>query len=340
MENLYIIAILVLIGYVALYLSGRKYLETFENRFHRDGSPVTDAAKIVSGDKVYPGDTYDSRDGRGTVANSFGGDTTAFGRGSTANSFGGEAPNSFGGDTTAFGRGSVENSFSSDTYEASAVYNNQGSKAASKKQLSDAMTRYPLDWSVQGPGSQVFQEGQAKYEAQQESNPSTVQPYEEQSTDMLLPDASTLEDEERKILQTYKPESSKNLLHYSVHDVQRLLRKLYGKKGLIPVIEKSKQGENVWEIVEVKEKNPTIVWEDDAVSNGVNGVNELDPVRQTMTDRGEDTIEVPYTASDIAAGLDPFMNKRNRITTGGYELRENTELDRMFQPTYPVPRWN
>jgi hypothetical protein len=273
MENLYIISVLVLVGYAVLYFSGRKYLEGFENRFIE--SPVTDASTIMNKNKTrekeYPMQPK------------------------------------------------------MDMYDVSAVYNNQGSKPASKKQLNDAMTRYPLDWSVQGAGSQVFQEGQARYEKQMKSTPSQVKPFEEQPTDMLLPDASTLEEEERKILQTYKPESSKGLLHYSMHDVTQLLDKLYAKKGLVPVIAKSTQGDNVWEIVEVKEKNPQIVWEDDT--------------REKMTNRGEDTIHVPYTASDIAAGLDPFKHPRNRVRTGGYDIKENSELDRMFQPTYPVPQW-
>jgi len=104
------------------------------------------------------------------------------------------------------------------------------------------------------------------------------------------------------------------------------LKKIYDKKGLIPVIEKSKQGENIWEIVEVKEKNPKIVWEDST--------------RDKMTARGEDVIGVPYTASDIAAGMDPFMHTRNRIRAGRHEIKENTELGRMFQTTQPVPKWN
>jgi len=280
MENVYIILTLMLLGYVAIYFGGRKYLEHFENRFNVDGSPVTDAKMIASKTADYPMQP------------------------------------------------------SQDMYDVSAVYNNQGSKQATKKQLSDAMTRYPLDWSVQGPGSQVFQEGLAQYENQMERNPSTVQPFQDQPTDMLLPDASILEDEERKILQTYKPESSKGLLHYSMHDVTHLLDKIYAKKGLVPVIEKSKQGENVWEIVEVKEKNPKIVWEDGTVDQG-----SSDPTRQKMTQRGEDVIEVPYTASDMSAGLDPFRQPRNRIRTGGHDIKPNSELDRMFQPTHPIPHW-
>jgi hypothetical protein len=283
MENIYIVSLLLLIGYVALYFSGRRYIEGFGERFNRDGSPVTDAEQLAM-------------------------------------------PTS---------PDNPEKVYSVDTYDASAVFANQGSKPASKKQLNDAMTRYPLDWSVQGAGSQKFQEGMALYEKEQEVHPSTVQPFEEQPTDMLLPDASTLDEEERKILKTYKPKSSKGLLHYSMHDVTHLLEKVYAKRGLIPVIAKSKQGENVWEIVEVKEKNPKIVWEqeDGTLSDSV------DPTRQMMTDRGEERIQVPYTATDVAAGLDPFHRKKDRVRSGGYDIKENSELDRMFQPTYPIPQW-
>lgn len=267
MENLYVIGILVFLGYFAIYFGSRKYLEGFENQ-----SVTSNASnKQQMKEKEYPVQP------------------------------------------------------SQDTYDMSAVYNNRGSKPASKKQLNDAMARYPLDWAAQGPDSQMFQEGMKKYEKDMETNPSQVKPFQEESTDMLLPDSSILEDEERKLLQTYKPVSSKGLLHYSVHDVKHLLDKVYAKRGLIPVIAKSKQGENIWEIVEVKEKNPKIVWEDD--------------VHEKMTMRGEDTIEVPYTASDIAAGLEPFMNKRDRVRTGKYDVFENTELNRSFDLMRPIPAW-
>ena len=77
----------------------------------------------------------------------------------------------------------------------------------------------------------------------------------------------------------------------------------------------------------MKEKNPKIVWEDDGT-------------RDKMTQRGEDVIGVPYTVSDIAAGMDPFMHTRNRVRAGRHEIKENTELGRMFQTTQPVPQWN
>ena len=190
-----------------------------------------------------------------------------------------------------------------DNYELSHVYQNQASKEASKKQISDAMTRYPLDWSVQGPDSQYFQDNQVEYE----NKPM----YAEE--DEILPDIKTMDDEELKILQTYVPESSKGLLEYCVDDVKILLEKLYLKKGLIPLIEKSKQGSNVWEIVEVKDKDPVIVWEE----------------RTTMNARGEEAIDVPYTVSDVAAGLDPFRarssdrNAKYDINSSVGEIRGN-----------------
>jgi hypothetical protein len=175
----------------------------------------------------------------------------------------------------------------------------------------------------------MFQENQARNE-KTKKNVIAPEPYQNVPTDMMLPDGALLEDEERKLLQMYKPETSKGLLHYSMHDVNDLLKKLYGKKGLIPVVKKSNQGNNVWEIVEVKEKNPTIVWEDSPV----------DSTRNRMTLRGEEVIEVPYAVGDVTASLDPFMRARERVRTGGTAITKNSELGRMFQPTYPIPNWN
>jgi hypothetical protein len=222
-----------------------------------------------------------------------------------------------------------------DDYELSLVFQNQGSKTASRKQISDAMTRYPMDWVVQGPDSQNFQDNQAKYEKKLEENannpPSTKMYNKIDGSDMTPPNTQAMDDEEKKILQTYKPECSKGLLQYSLDDVKGLMDKVYYKKGLIPVIEKSKQAENVWEITEVKEKNPHIVWEDDL---------ERETERQKMEKRGEEMIEVPYTASDIAAGIDPFFQARNPTRDGKYDYYQWTPgLERMFAPTYPIKSW-
>jgi len=218
-----------------------------------------------------------------------------------------------------------------DDYEVSSIFQNRGSREASKQQLSDAMTRYPLDWSVQSPDSQVFQEGQARWEkkkVENYENPPNTAAY--QNIDSNIPvDTETQEEEEKKILQMYQPKSSKELLYYSVDDVQQLMDRVYNKRGLIPVIQKSKQGENMWEITEVKEKDPTIVWEDDVQTE-----------REVQIERGEQSIEVPITASDLSSGLDPFFGERSSTRYGKNDYTQWTPgLERMFAPTYPVKAW-
>jgi len=272
----YTIIILLLIGYMAIYLGSRKYFETFQDsvpRFNQDGSPNTNPNASLP-EKAYPAQPE------------------------------------------------------RDEYEVSAVFQNQGSREASQQQISDAMTRYPLDWSTQGPASQTFQEKQIQY-TKDVNYAAQPAPYLKEG--MESPVAESPEEAERKILQTYQPKSSKDLLTYSVDDVKNLLDKVYDKKGLIPVIQKSKQGENIWEITEVKEKNPTIVWEDRAEQ----------AQQQVMRQRGEETIEVPYPASDLAAGLNPFMNARQRVGKGKNDNPQWTPgVDRMFTTSYPIPAWN
>jgi len=216
-----------------------------------------------------------------------------------------------------------------DEYEIGAVFQNRGSREASQQQISDAMTRYPMDWSNQGPDSQYFQQEDAKYKDElRRSQP--MEPIEKEE-DMKLPDSDALDEEEKKILQTYKPKHSKDLLHYSVQDVKALVKKIYGKKGLIPEVVESKQGPNIWEITEVREKNPKIVWEEDA---------QQQQKRRTMQTRGEETIVVPMVASDLAAGLDPFFDARPSTRKGKNDYTKFTPgLERMFAPTYPIPSW-
>jgi hypothetical protein len=227
-----------------------------------------------------------------------------------------------------------------DEYELSAVYQRQGSKEATKEQLDQAMAQYPMDWAAQGQGSQHYQEQEAQYKASPRAHKANAVEgfYAEASTNPLLPDSAEQEAEERKILQTYKPERSANLLNYSVddslNDVKTLVEKLYDKRGLIPDVVPSKQGANVWEITEVREKNPKIIWEDDP------SILQNASERDRMIARREEVIDVPYMASDLAAGLDPFFQKGQVTRDGRFHYNQWTPgLERMFAPTHPVKAW-
>jgi len=214
-----------------------------------------------------------------------------------------------------------------DDYEYSMIFQNEGSRVAGKRAISDAMSRYPMDWSAQPPSSQLFQEklegfvnAVAADSAQVNTNEfNSISGKQEQP-----PDKDALEDAEKKLLATYNPEHTKDLLHYNLKDTKKLLKKMYAKRGLVPVIEKSNQGTNVFEIVETKELNPTIIWEDDPISE----------VNRNII-RGENRIEVPLYASDTAAGLDPFFEPRQPTTMGKHDYTKWTPgLERSFAPTY------
>lgn len=220
-----------------------------------------------------------------------------------------------------------------DDYEYSLVFKNEGSREASKREINDAMSRYPVSWTVQPPSSQYFQEGKEHFEdMSKDVTPQDTSVYNSvNGNNMMPPDTKAVEEEEKKILQTYKPESSKGLLSYSLDDVKSLIDRVYTKKGLVPVIEKSNQGENIYEIVEVKEKDPHIVWEDD-----VQKMTE----REKMDKRMEEVISVPQTASDLAAGLDPFFEPTSNVRDSKFDYTRWTPgLERMFAPTYPIKDW-
>lgn len=223
-----------------------------------------------------------------------------------------------------------------DEYELSAVYQRQGSKEATKQQLDQAMAQYPMDWAVQGQGSQHFQEKEGEYKRSPLARKAEAVEgfYAEAPTDQLLPDSAQQEAEERKILQTYKPEKSAHLLNYSLTDVKTLVEKLYEKRGLIPDVVPSKQGANVWEITEVREKDPKIIWEDDP------SLLQHASERDRMIARREEVIDVPYMASDLAAGLDPFFQKGQVTRDGRFNYHQWTPgLERMFAPTHPIKAW-
>lgn len=216
-----------------------------------------------------------------------------------------------------------------DDYEYSVVFQNEGSKEVSDQHINDAMARYPLDWSTQGPNSQYFQENQEEYKKAGKNKPQLTRALLEEGFDATLPDSLQQDEEERKILQTYQPKCTKSLTEYCVDDVKTIAERVYGKKGLIPVVEKSKQGSNIWEIVELKEKDPKIIWEDDPVQED-----------ETKRSRGEDMIEVPQMVSDVTAGLDPFFQQRNPYRKQKNDYGEWTPgLERMFAPTHPVKSW-
>jgi hypothetical protein len=231
-----------------------------------------------------------------------------------------------------------------DDYEYSMVFRNEGSREAGKREISDAMSRYPLDWSVQPPSSQYFQtrrEGFVNQVAAEYGDPNQPPVNTDEfnsisGTKETPADKEAMEEEERKILQMYNPyrqeeedKKKKDLIHYSLNDAKRLVKKLYSKRGLVADVSVSKQGTNVFEINDVRPKDPVIIWEDEIPQ----------PSRDEL--RGEEIIEVPQTAGDTAAGLDPFYEPRTRTRMDRHDYTKWTPgLERSFAPTYTAAEWS
>jgi hypothetical protein len=152
---------------------------------------------------------------------------------------------------------------------------------------------------------------------------------------MELPDYDKLEEEEKKILATYQPKNSKDLLKYSIEDSEELIKKIYDSKGLIPSYTQRPDG--IWEVYETMEKNPKIVWEDEVQVERYAGqeVRKLAPVGSV-----EQTINVPTYANTLAAGLDPFFEPRTSLRPGRNDYTRWTPgLERMFAPTNDATTW-
>lgn len=227
-----------------------------------------------------------------------------------------------------------------DDYEYSAVFNNEGSRAASKREISDAMSRYPLSWTARPPSDETFQSYREAFVDASERNamnappPAIQEKYASVSGDsMVPPDTTAQEMEERAILAMYNPEEPVQLKEYEVNPtlerVKDLVKKVYDKRGLDANVERSKQGQNIFEIVETRPKDEKIVWEDEQPS---------DVERAQL--RGEQQISVPYTVNDIAAGLDPFFEPRTTVRMDRSDYTRWTPgLERQFAPTYSQKSW-
>lgn len=218
-----------------------------------------------------------------------------------------------------------------DDYEYSMIFQNEGSREVGKREISDAMSRYPLDWSNKPPSDQEFQVAQTvfKDKVSVEAPADTSKFNDISGKNMQPPNLSAEDMAEREIVQMYKPEETKDLIHYSLKDAKRLVERLYERRGKKAIVEPSQQGNNVFEIVEVDDIHPKIVWEDEVYR---------DVPREKL--RGEQTIVVPTVVNDLAAGLDPWYEPRQSTRMGRHDYTKWTPgLERQFAPTYEHRSW-
>ena len=222
-----------------------------------------------------------------------------------------------------------------DDYEYSMVFENESDRELSTALRNKLMSQYPMDWSTQPPSSSHFQQGQREmFEDKVVEPDGATNPYTAISDEsMKPPDTLAMEQEERKIIQTYQPKHVGDLTTYNVEDAMELIKKIYDKKGEIPQV--IKKNDNVYEIIGTRKKDAKVVYEE--TDGDAPATADPSPVA------GENVTVVPQAAVDKNSAIDPFYepDPNSNTRTGRWSYRQWTPgLERMFAPTESRADWH
>lgn len=224
-----------------------------------------------------------------------------------------------------------------DDYEYNLVFQNEGERGITKRVRDQLMSQYPMDWSVQPPSSELFQQGLAKYkEAFQNPPPPPAGPSPYRTIEgaaMTPPDTLEAEMKEREILATYTPKDPQSLTTYNAADAQELIKKIYDAKGLVADFKQT--GDNQFTIVGTRKKDEPIVYEDEVAAAPAAPADS-----QANPSVGEGTIIVPAAAQEVQNGLDPFFTAGSKTRDGRWNYAQWTPgLERMFAPSEERTNW-
>jgi hypothetical protein len=302
-ETLFMILFgLILLGYIVLYVKGRKYLEDFQSGTGLTAGQIYPTPPPTMSQMTAP----DTRAGRVVM------------------------------EYTTLDPVAKDTIKSLDDYEYNMIYQNESDRELSTAMKNKLMSQRPMEWSGLPPSSSQFQAGlRESFQNGSPTVPDNAQPFQDVNGEtMVPPDTESMEMEERKILQSYKPPTTKELGSYSAEeDPERLIQRLYETKGLIPEIA-HKEGTNVYEIVGVRRKDEKILYEDEEAPASLSAVPRA----------GEAQIVVPPAAYDTAAAKDPFYDTTSpggKSRIGKWDYQSWTPgLERMFAPTNSTAAWS
>ena len=207
-----------------------------------------------------------------------------------------------------------------DDYEYNMVFMNESNTALSKDLRQKLMSQYPMHWTAYPPSSSQFQAGlQESFQNATQSVPDDAKPYQNISgSTMAPPDLSGMEREERKILQTYRPEFPPKMTTYDERDARKLIKKIYDAKGLIADVN-HREGTNVYEIVGTRRKNETVQYEDEEAPASSGAVQAA----------GEGVVQAPYNVEDTTGS-----------TKNPWKYTAWTpNLEKVFAPSDPRDDW-
>ena len=219
-----------------------------------------------------------------------------------------------------------------DDYEYSLVFKNEGDREITKQTRDKLMSQYPMDWTVQPPSSDTFQQGMAAYKESFDNPlpPPKVNIFASiDGTNMTPPDMGAIERKELEILQTYTPKDPNKLSTYDAADAKEIIERIYAAKGLNADYKET--GPNQFTVFNTSPKDEKIVYEEEhaTVTSGAN------------TQANENTIVVPSYVKTISnKGLDPFFTPGEKTRDERWDYTSWTPgLERMFAPDQPMRKW-
>lgn len=219
-------------------------------------------------------------------------------------------------------------------FEQDFVYQNEGGRDTTQEAIQQAKRRFPFDWSQLPPSSSLFQAQQALFvnETSAMAAPFKKETFTDIESSKVLPPNSSLQEKEEDALKAYKAVATADLKSVDQESVEKLIKRIYGDKGLIAKV--AKQANNVFEIYEVQEKHPKIIYEDDVATTHGMAMNGFDPMVEPSTMLVDSSGQTPIESGLTPTGRGESMGKK-RQTYSEY----NPNLEGIFGPKMQWQQW-
>ena len=214
-------------------------------------------------------------------------------------------------------------------FEQDFVYQNEGGPDPTRDAINKAKQKFPFDWANLPPSSSLFQAQQALFvkDPTTSASPYVAETFDDIDAKKVLPPDEYQDD----ALKAYQAKSTDDLKVVDGESVDKLIKDIYGQKGLIAKV--AKKANNVYEVYEVMEKDPKIVYEDDP-SLASNQTNAFNPITNSS-----DMLVVPNSVSEVNVGLTPYGNGESM----GYRRQKyddyNPNLEGIFGPKMQMQQW-
>lgn len=215
-------------------------------------------------------------------------------------------------------------------FEQDVVYMNEGGRDTTKEAINLAKRKFPFDWSQLPPSSSLFQQQQALFvkDPTTSAAPFTNETFVNiDSKKVLPPDGSLDEDDQLKM---YQPKPTADLNAVDGKSVNELIQNIYGSKGFVAKV--AEKNNNVFEVYELQEKNPKIVYEDEVQASAQSNelASKVEPSQMLVT---------PDIVQDVQNDLMPFVRGESTSMKRSSYSDYNPNLEGIFGPKMQWQQW-